>query len=85
MSSFDGNWENPGDNAANVAWVRDAFDQVARYGKGTTYTNLTAQADETVDALGRNAYGANAIRLRTIKRQYDPDNFFRLNPNILTA
>ena len=57
MSSFDGNWENPDDNDANIAWVRDAFDQVARYGKGSTYTNFTGQADETADALARNAYG----------------------------
>jgi FAD/FMN-containing dehydrogenase len=85
MSSFDGNWEDPNDNAANIAWVRDAFDQVARYGKGSTYTNFTGQADETVDALARNAYGANTSRLRAIKKQYDPDNFFRINPNILPA
>jgi hypothetical protein len=63
MSSFDGNWEDPNDNAANVAWVRDAFEQVARYGKGSTYTNFTGQADETTDALARNAYGDNTARL----------------------
>ena len=85
MSSFDGNWEDPKDNAANIAWVRDAFDQVARYGKGSTYTNFTGQADETADALARNAYGANTARLQAIKKQYDPDNFFRINPNILPA
>jgi FAD/FMN-containing dehydrogenase len=85
MSSFDGNWEDPKDNAANVAWIRDAFDQVARYGKGSTYTNFTGQADETADALARNAYGANTTRLRAIKKQYDPSNFFRVNPNILPA
>ena len=85
MSSFDGNWEDPKDNAANIAWVRDAFDQVAAYGKGSTYTNFTGQADETADALARNAYGANTARLRAIKKQYDPDNFFRINPNILPA
>ena len=83
MSSFDGNWENPDDNEANIGWVRDAFEQVARYGKGSTYTNFTGQADETADALARNAYGANTARLRAIKKQYDPDNFFRINPNIL--
>jgi hypothetical protein len=83
MSSFDGNWENPDDNRANIAWVRDAFDQVARYGKGTTYTNFTGQADESADSLVRAAYGTNIHRLRTIKKQYDPDNFFRINPNIL--
>ena len=73
MSSFDGNWEDPNDNDANIAWVRDAFDQVARYGKGSTYTNFTGQADETADALARNAYGPNTARLRAIKKQYDPD------------
>ena len=83
MSSFDGNWENPEDNDANIAWVRDAFEQVAQYGKGSTYTNFTGQADETADALTRNAYGPNTARLRAIKKQYDPDNFFRINPNIL--
>jgi FAD/FMN-containing dehydrogenase len=85
MSSFDGNWEDPNDNTANIAWVRDGFDRVARYGKGTTYTNFTGQADETADALTRTAYGANTARLRDIKKRYDPDNFFRTNPNILPA
>jgi FAD/FMN-containing dehydrogenase len=85
MSSFDGNWDDPKDNAANIAWVRDAFDQVARYGKGSTYTNFTGQADETADALARNAYGDNTARLRALKKQYDPSNFFRVNPNILPA
>jgi FAD/FMN-containing dehydrogenase len=83
MSSFDGNWENPDDNAANIAWVRDAFDQVARYGKSSTYTNFTGQADEPADALTQDAYGPNTARLRAIKQRYDPDNFFRINPNIL--
>jgi hypothetical protein len=85
MSSFDGNWENPADNEANVAWVREAFDQVAHYGKGSTYTNFTGQLDETADALARNAYGSNTDRLRAIKKQYDPENFLRINPNILPA
>ena len=83
MSSFDGNWENPDDNEANIGWVRDAFNKWRRYGKGSTYTNFTGQADETADALARNAYGPNTPRLRAIKKQYDPDNFFRINPNIL--
>jgi hypothetical protein len=85
MSSFDGNWEDPNDDAANIAWVRSAFDAVAEFGKGSTYTNFTGQADESADALARNAYGDNAARLRAIKKQYDPQNFFRINPNILPA
>ena len=34
MSSFDGNWEDPKENAANIGWVRDAFDQVAAVRQG---------------------------------------------------
>ena len=85
MSSFDGNWEDPNDNEANIAWVRAAFDEVAKHGKGTTYTNFTGQADESADALAKDAYAANTARLRKIKKKYDPDNFFRINPNILPA
>jgi FAD/FMN-containing dehydrogenase len=85
MSSIDGNWENPADNGANIAWVRESFRQIAPYSTGTTYTNFTGQADEAAGALTASAYGANMNRLRRIKAQYDPDNLFRLNPNILPA
>jgi FAD/FMN-containing dehydrogenase len=85
MSSVDGNWEDRADNAKNIAWVRESFSQIAPYSTGTTYTNFTGQADETADALASKAYGANMARLRMIKAQYDPDNFFRINANITPA
>ena len=85
MSSIDGNWENPADNAKNIAWVRESFNQIAPYSTGTTYTNFTGQADESAVALASTAYGANMARLRMIKAKYDPDNFFRLNANVAPA
>ena len=85
MSSIDGNWENPADNAANIAWVRESFRQISPYSTGTTYTNFTGQADEAAGALAANAYGPNMARLAAIKAQYDPHNFFRLNANIAPA
>jgi hypothetical protein len=85
MSSIDGNWENRADNEANIAWVRESFNQIAPYSTGTTYTNFTGQADEAAGALTANAYGTNLARLSLVKAQYDPDNFFRLNPNIAPA
>ena len=85
MSSVDGNWENPADNEKNVAWVRESFKRISPYSTGTTYTNFTGQADETTAALTATAYGSNMIRLGQVKAQYDPDNFFRLNPNIVPA
>jgi hypothetical protein len=85
MSSIDGNWENPADNAKNIAWVRESFNQIAPYSTGTTYTNFTGQADESAVALASTAYGADMARLSVIKAKYDPDNFFRLNANIAPA
>jgi FAD/FMN-containing dehydrogenase len=85
MSSIDGNWENPADTTANIAWVRESFRMIAPYSTGTTYTNFTGQADEAAGALTTTAYGANMARLRRIKAQYDPDNLFQLNPNIQPA
>src|SRR4029453_11940475 len=67
MSSIDGNWENPADNAKNIAWVRESFNQIAPYSTGTTYTNFTGQADESAGTLASTAYGANMARLRLIK------------------
>jgi len=85
MSSIDGNWENPADNAKNIAWVRESFSHIAPYSTGTTYTNFTGQADESASALASTAYGSNMERLGLIKAKYDPDNFFRLNANIAPA
>jgi FAD/FMN-containing dehydrogenase len=85
MSSIDGNWENQADNEANIAWVRESFRQISPYSTGTTYTNFTGQADETAGALAANAFGANMARLAAVKAKYDPDNFFRLNANIVPA
>jgi hypothetical protein len=85
MSSMDGNWENPADNAKNIAWVRESFNQIAPYSTGTTFTNFTGQADESAVTLASTAYGANMARLRMIKAKYDPDNFFRINANISPA
>jgi hypothetical protein len=85
MSSIDGNWEDPTDNARIIAWVRETFDQIAPYSTGTTYTNFTGQSDESANALASSAFGANMMRLSAIKANYDPDNFFRLNANITPA
>ena len=85
MSSIDGNWEDPNDNQANIAWVRETFRQISPYSTGTTYTNFTGQADEAASALAAGAYGENMDRLRQIKAKYDPGNFFRLNANITPA
>ncbi|MGE0451863.1 MAG: FAD-binding oxidoreductase, partial [Vicinamibacterales bacterium] len=82
MSSIDGNWDDPADNERNVNWVRESFRLIAPFSTGITYTNFTGRAGESDARLAETGYGANLARLRLVKARYDPDNFFRLNPNI---
>jgi len=73
-------WDNPGDNARNIAWARASYDAMQpHYGPGR-YVNYL-EKDETGDAV-RAAYGPNYDRLRSLKSRYDPGNVFHLNQNI---
>jgi FAD/FMN-containing dehydrogenase len=63
----------------HIGWVRDFWSALEPYGAGV-YVNFLS--DEPVTALAA-AYGADKYqRLRALKREYDPTNFFRFNQNI---
>jgi FAD/FMN-containing dehydrogenase len=85
MVSIDGMWTDPADNEANVAWVRSAWEQIGKFGNGGVYLNFTGLAGEELTAGVDSALGRNLRRLAEVKAKYDPDNFFRLNNNILPA
>jgi FAD/FMN-containing dehydrogenase len=85
MVSIDGMWTEAGDDQANVAWVRSAWNDVGEYGTGEVYLNFTGLADEDATAGVDSAMGRNLGRLAEIKAKYDPDNFFRLNNNVVPA
>lgn len=77
-----GIWEDPADDAANIAWVRRFADALrpSSY-SGAGYGNY-AQADEPAERI-QASYGPRAYeRLVQVKRRYDPDNVFRFNHNI---
>ena len=77
-----GEWMDPAQSQANVAWSRNSYDAMAPYFASGRYVNyLNADEVGQSDAVAA-AFGANAERLRTIKRKYDPDNVFHLNQNI---
>jgi len=83
--SMDGNWLDPADNDANIRWVREAYGgAIALPAASGTYLNFGGDADLD-DADRVRAWGRNVERLRQIKRTYDPENRFRLNPNIPPA
>lgn len=63
-----------------LKWIRDAWARLRPFSTGRTYVNFQT-ADEGEDRV-RATYGTNFDRLVEIKRQYDPDNFFRSNRNV---
>jgi FAD/FMN-containing dehydrogenase len=77
-----GRWEDPEDDKRGIGWARDFFRAAAPYASGGVYVNfLGADEGERVRA----AYGPNYDRLARLKREYDPDNLFRMNQNIEPA
>jgi FAD/FMN-containing dehydrogenase len=78
-----GSWEKAEDDAANVAWVRDSWQELRRFSTGGTYVNFLTE-EEGTDRI-RAAYGANYEQLARVKAAWDPANLFRTNKNIAPA
>jgi len=78
-----GKWETPDEEQANVTWARETWKALQPCSTGAPYLNFLGNEGAELVAA---AYGPNKYeRLRSIKRQYDPANFFRLNHNIAPA
>ena len=85
MVSIDGMWDDAADDEARVAWVRSTWNEIGKFGTGGVYLNFTGIADEELTAGVDSALGRNLRRLAEVKAKYDPENFFRVNNNILPA
>jgi FAD/FMN-containing dehydrogenase len=80
--SLDTTWQDPADNAANIAWTRENWAKLRDMTDASAYVNFTGLGEEN-ERLARSAYGRNYERLRAIKRKYDPNNVFHGNINIV--
>ncbi len=74
-----GRWEDPAQDEAPIAWVRECFDALTEDATGGSYVNFVAEGA----GREREAFGPNYNRLVELKNKYDPTNFFRLNQNII--
>ncbi len=72
-------WEDPADDAANIAWTRELAAATKPWSTGGAYVN------EAWDEKASAAFGGNYARLAEIKAKYDPANLFRHNTNIAPA
>jgi FAD/FMN-containing dehydrogenase len=60
-------------------WVRRSWEEFMPHASGTYVNFLNDEGSERIKAL----YGAERYaRLQSLKREYDPENLFRLNQNI---
>jgi hypothetical protein len=73
------NWSEPSADAGNVAWIRGVFNKLRPAMKPGVYVNFMSGDEQ--DRLPE-AYQQRWDRMVTIKSQYDPNNFFRLNQNV---
>ena len=74
-------WMDPSQDDQNRDWARGFAEAMRAYEVGTPYPNFIA-ADEGSARL-KSSYGPEKYeRLLALKRQWDPDNLFRLNQNI---
>ena len=75
-------WEDAADDGRQIAWARAFWEAMRPFATGGVYANnLGDEGEQRVRA----AYGQNYTRLAALKAQYDPDNLFRLNPNVRPA
>jgi hypothetical protein len=73
-------WKTASETERGIAWARETFASLEPHLAPTRYVNYL-EDDASDPAVV--AYGSNLARLRAIKSEYDPENFFRHNVNIL--
>ncbi len=72
-------WLTPDEDEKNLSWTREFWNAVEPYTDGVYVNHL--DSDDSLRVAS--AYGENFSRLKEIKKKYDPDNFLRMNNNIL--
>jgi FAD/FMN-containing dehydrogenase len=78
-----GMWEDPADDAANIAWAKAFRDDLAEFSTGAVYLNFIGDEGE---ARLRAGYGPGSYeRLARVKAEWDPDNLFRAGGNVPPA
>ncbi len=74
-------WDRAEDDAKNIEWARAVWQGARRFSTGGVYVNFLTE-DEGEDRI-QASYGENLGRLARVKADWDPDNVFHLNKNIV--
>jgi FAD/FMN-containing dehydrogenase len=75
-------WIDPADDEKNISWTRNLWKEIEPFTRGVYVNHL--DGDDLNDRV-KVAYTTSYSKLQELKKKFDPDNFFRLNNNILPA
>jgi FAD/FMN-containing dehydrogenase len=75
-----GYWEDDEDSTDPRAWLDASHEALKPVNASRIYVNYLSNPDQ---ASVRATYGPHYSRLQAVKRQYDPENFFHNNRNIV--
>jgi FAD/FMN-containing dehydrogenase len=75
-------WSDPALDEKRIGFVRDFYEAAAPLSESAGYINFMSGDDQ--GKIAEN-YGPSYVRLRQVKKAYDPENLFHLNQNISPA
>lgn len=78
-----GSWEGAAEDAGHIEWARSAWRDLRSFSTGGTYLNFLTEEEGPERTTA--ALGAAVERLARVKAQWDPQNVFRTNRNIVPA
>ena len=81
IAGFNATWPPGAPADPHVAWARDGWERIRPFSTGGNYINFQLAEDDSHRTV--TAYRTNYERLQRVKSDYDPDNLFRVNRNIL--
>jgi FAD/FMN-containing dehydrogenase len=78
-----GLWSDPADDARGIRWARDLCSDLHEWSTGYVYLNFIGNEGQNriIAGFGQENYD----RLSRVKCEFDPENVFHLNQNILPA
>ncbi|MBS0626543.1 MAG: FAD-binding oxidoreductase [Verrucomicrobia bacterium] len=75
-------WVDASEDEREMNWARNVYRAIEPLMTGGAYVNFMGDDEVDHEAI---AYGPTLERLRRVKAEWDPENVFRLNQNIVPA